>query len=1404
MTTPSNLYANLVFSEHPISLYALDDDVSYISLISSEKRLFGSGGWQVNSASATVFDDSPDLPDVASPFNSDIYTAVIGAVPSFSGENIEWQSPNIFNLQDLNQELKTFSLSMYLYQDSVRVNWYEFGYIYGDGNEVVTRINAAPRKAWINFNFTYDPPNYSNSNVKIIIRANVSLDQFSQEGDYNFIVNGISVGQWSEKNSAKSFGVDITENIILGFDGVEAREYGIQEQSGYYISENNKLLAINDGLPLVYGSENCTNIYPSASATPSLIFPGKGILFESGKNKEYTVEFWMRINPETIESRRIFGPIDTDNGLYVRDSVISLVIGNSIGSHPISEWYRPMLVHIVLRENNASLILNGEQVFTINFDKNSTVFATENDFLGFYSYEDIVNFQIDCFSFYSYSVPEIIAKRRFVYGQGTNSPSTISSGFQGKNAYINFSNSDYTVNKSYPNTQNWSAGYSDNLISTRKSISSPDYSLPEIFIGGRDVQDLYQNNKIVNESENDLFFTFRPNQGTRTNLITNPSFETNTTGWLNAQNGGVSRSSAFFRTGLYSAETTMSSTTDSNIAYTTVTFPSAGTYRYSTYTYIPVGSSLAGRSINVAREGGTATITAESTTTLGTLVAGSWVRTVRSITCSSAGTAVMVHRISGTLSSAVGLKLYTDSVLCESGTLTLPYFDGSYSDPEAKAISTSWIGASNSSTSTMLYWTAEGTNWTEPGYLFIDSLSFIDNLSCIYSVFSVSSLDISAPLITIKNSSNSNIFEIYLEDDEVNYSFNGEVFQSEVLTENTFAVGIKIESLSNSSNFSIRKFFQSLNNLQVYIAGNGNETFSDKIKLIGLANKKNALDILDCFNDDGLVDSSKHQKLIDTYCAYKVIPLIRFNRFFLDISVYSTWEEYFPLSGFAGYSKDSTGKSIYDLDFLQINLGYPSLTEITSKLIENLGWQYFQLRDEYQEPVLKTYASLANQSLTGYENYEDLRDNNRIVEYFLDTEKSSLRSYVTFQLLSEGANEPIQNFVNTKSASEVIYAERENSSSTPFKSYLTKFEFADKAVIYPPKTIDFNDIAMVVHIEIKQEGILSNPIRIKDMSISSKVLSQYEFNPIGTESGIDLYPYIKDGLYYDYKEENPFLISKNRYPYLYLTQNSGIRLIDQQSLKKDYGIAFPINLERNGFSRIGAVQLWMKYDLASFPTIDYSIFEIQSLNKTIEFIIKKDASGKRAIIIPRDKETKITQSVPVFYQNGIRVKNPIIEINEWNSIGMLFEDPLVFDNYIGYINIFRGATFNNVSHYNYAGLNETTALVARTWGQVLNDEWPSQETNNVWEDWLYKDESQTEFDNWLSLYVVDSLQKVALTPEEIYKSFTGTNSIIVDDNTSLNIDANSLNIFSSSTRIVNDKIIIESPIKWQSFSGKPA
>ena len=38
MSSPSNLYAEKIFAEHPIALWALDDEAHYISLISEEQR----------------------------------------------------------------------------------------------------------------------------------------------------------------------------------------------------------------------------------------------------------------------------------------------------------------------------------------------------------------------------------------------------------------------------------------------------------------------------------------------------------------------------------------------------------------------------------------------------------------------------------------------------------------------------------------------------------------------------------------------------------------------------------------------------------------------------------------------------------------------------------------------------------------------------------------------------------------------------------------------------------------------------------------------------------------------------------------------------------------------------------------------------------------------------------------------------------------------------------------------------------------------------------------------------------------------------------------------------------------------------------------------------------------------
>ena len=177
----------------------------------------------------------------------------------------------------------------------------------------------------------------------------------------------------------------------------------------------------------------------------------------------------------------------------------------------------------------------------------------------------------------------------------------------------------------------------------------------------------------------------------RTNLVTNPSFETNATGWAAAQSG-AGRNALLGFIGSSSYLATMSSTTDSNIGSTTVTIPETGKFAYSLYVYTPPLSSLAGRTVSLAREAGTATLSSPSSTSA-TLVGGSWVRCSVIYDVGTAGTATMVARLSGDLSTASGQSVYIDAVLGENSATVGTYFDGS-TNPNSR-----WTGTAHASTS---------------------------------------------------------------------------------------------------------------------------------------------------------------------------------------------------------------------------------------------------------------------------------------------------------------------------------------------------------------------------------------------------------------------------------------------------------------------------------------------------------------------------------------------------------------------------------------------------------------------------------------------------------------------------------------------------------------------------------
>jgi hypothetical protein len=321
--------------------------------------------------------------------------------------------------------------------------------------------------------------------------------RFSGPGSTNVAyVLAPSVGQWSAEFMEKSMGQYPEEisgiNIPEKYFGLPFPAYGLDDSPGYYLSRENRLLAKNTSMPMVFGSNDTTTILPERFGGPSLIFPGKGFLNEDGRYKTYTLEMWLRLDPETLIPKRIFGPVGSSDGLYVDGPFLSLKIGSSIQSHYVGEWYRPMLVNILVFRNGASMTINGEKVFDLNFDSaeldlpaKTNLAGKDQDWLGFYSYSDIQIFEVDCVAIYSYRVPTVIAKRRWVYGQAVDLPTNLTDPFLGESFLVDYTFSNYGNNHSYPDIARWSQGISENMSFKNKVLQPPEYKLPSLVFNNK-------------------------------------------------------------------------------------------------------------------------------------------------------------------------------------------------------------------------------------------------------------------------------------------------------------------------------------------------------------------------------------------------------------------------------------------------------------------------------------------------------------------------------------------------------------------------------------------------------------------------------------------------------------------------------------------------------------------------------------------------------------------------------------------------------------------------------------------------------------------------------------------------------------------------------------------------------
>lgn len=528
MSTPSNLYAEKVFAEHPLSLWSLDDQVDYISLISEEQRNINSAFWTVENESSvqnsTVF---------GTPFPESITSKLTGEfspTEPLALFSINCLSDDLISFDQLNQSLKTFSVGTYIFSKSIYINSYELGYEYTPSGtsipvKVSKRFSNTISNQWVFISETFQiPEGVSEEQIRLVLNIEY-INAGSEDSDYEFFVNGMSVGQWSEEFSATSLGVSpmlppstipLSLWVSAPISVLEARSYGLQDATGYYFAEANKLLAKNSGVPLVFGSDNVTRIYPRSGGKPSLILPGFGFLNDWGRYQEVTVEMWLRVDSQTTLLRKLFGPISSNDGVYIDGPFIKLKIGESSGSYYIGEWFRPLLLDLRVKPDLASLLINGEEVISINISMPDYVLPTEfdndgksQDWIGFYAYDDVRLVELDCVSIYPYWTSDIVAKRRWAYGQAVEIPENANTSFGGTTVAIDYSVADYTNNYTYPEFGKFGQGIVENLDVSRNSIETPSYTIPEIrFLdSGVSLDDWYLHQDSI-QDDGRLFFSF--------------------------------------------------------------------------------------------------------------------------------------------------------------------------------------------------------------------------------------------------------------------------------------------------------------------------------------------------------------------------------------------------------------------------------------------------------------------------------------------------------------------------------------------------------------------------------------------------------------------------------------------------------------------------------------------------------------------------------------------------------------------------------------------------------------------------------------------------------------------------------------------------------------------------------
>jgi hypothetical protein len=303
------------------------------------------------------------------------------------------------------------------------------------------------------------------------------------------------------------------------------------------------------------------------------------------------------------------------------------------------------------------------------------------------------------------------------------------------------------------------------------------------------------------------------------------------------------------------------------------------------------------------------------------------------------------------------------------------------------------------------------------------------------------------------------------------------------------------------------------------------------------------------------------------------------------------------------------------------------------------------------------------------------------------------------------------------------------------------------------------------------------------MSLSSLAVDDGSFYYIGTKSGNKISPTSRYNNTYSLKDKNPFTTYVNSTPYLYLTGDSGISLLPYES-SGDRAFSVPINSNKKEEYYLGGVQFWGMYNKDEVILGTQKIGRLITTDKTYDFYIQGIDNGKRGIIKAYDAETGYVSNIVnleneniSYYQDGVKIKNPIVQPLLWTSIIITFGETIPLNSVSGQMEFYEGFLYNNISVYQKSSSVLGSVTGSRNWletktSQVITES-ESIDIENQWEDWLPLE--------WFDVYSPVEINTYTIDGESILGSYVGTTGAISDDISSLMINSEGVDVISDVT-----------------------